>query len=536
MIKLDSYSGGEMRVKRALVSVWDKSNLDKFVKGLDSLGVEIISTGGTADFIRSLGIKVTDVCSYTGFPEIMDGRVKTLHPKIHGALLALRDKDEHIRQAEEHGIGLIDMVVANFYPFSDVVAKKGVSLEEAIENIDIGGPSMLRSAAKNFKNVAAVSDPNLYEEVLDELKTNDCSLGENTLIKLALDAFKKTSEYDNIIFEYLKEKTAKGAPIPSIGTFPPDIMISFSKIQDLRYGENPHQKAAFYRDTSPKILPSLASARQLHGKGLSFNNLIDLDAALEVVSEFDEPAACIIKHGTPSGVAVAKDVKRAFINALDCDKLSAFGGIIGLNRQADESVAREIAEANFIECIIAPGYDKKALEVLTKKKNLRILESGYSKKSVSKFDLDVKKIIGGALFQQRDAKDIEKKNLKVVTKKRPTKDEIDSLYFAWKVVKHVKSNAIVLCQRRKTVGIGAGQTSRIDSVIIAIRKAKQKAKGSVLASDAFFPKPDSIEAARRAGVSSIIQPGGSIADQEVIDAADRSGISMVFTGIRHFKH
>lgn len=523
-----------MKVKRALISVSDKANLDKFAKGLDGLGVEILSTGGTAEFIRSLGIKVTDVSSYTGFPEIMGGRVKTLHPKIHGALLALRNKREHMEQAKEHGIELIDMIVVNLYPFSDVASKKGVKFEEAIENIDIGGPSMLRSAAKNFKNVAVVSDPNLYDEILEELEKNGCTLNDETLLKLALDTFRKTSAYDSVIFEYLKKRT-KDTQVPSKDFLPPNIDMRFSKIQDLRYGENPHQKGAFYRDTSSKTSPSLPYSKQLHGKELSFNNLLDLNAALELVGEFKEPAVCIVKHATPCGAAVAKDIKEAFLNALDCDRMSAFGGIIGLNRIVDESTAREIAGAGFIECIIASGYDKKALGILTKKKNLRILEAG-GEKAAPRINLDMKKIIGGALFQESDTQDIEKRDLNIVTKKQPTEDEIDSLYFAWKVVKHVKSNAIVLCKDKKTVGIGAGQMSRIDSALIAIRKAKDKAKGSVLASDAFFPKPDSVQAACRAGVSAIIQPGGSIADQEVIDAADNAGISMVFTGIRHFKH
>ena len=525
-----------VKVKRALISVSDKTNLDKFIKGLNKLGVEILSTGGTAKFIRELGIKVEDVSSYTGFPEIMDGRVKTLHPKIHGALLALRDKREHIKEIKEHGIELIDMVVVNLYPFSDVISKEGAKFEEAIENIDIGGPSMLRSAAKNFKDVAVIVDPRLYEEILDELEENDCSLSDETLFKLALDVFKKTSEYDNIIFEYLK-KRKKDAPVSEREIFPLSINMNFSRIQGLRYGENPHQKAAFYKDASSTTSPSLAYAKQLHGKELSFNNILDLNAALEVISEFEEPAACIIKHATPCGVAVAKDVKTAFVNAIDCDKLSAFGGIIGFNRIADESTAKEIAEAGFMECIIAPGYEKEALKLLTEKKNLRILEVEFNKEIASaKTDLDVKKIIGGALFQEKDTIDIGKKNLKVVTKRRPLDNEIDSLYFAWKVVKHVKSNAIVLCQDKKTVGIGAGQMSRIDAVMIAIRKAGSRAKGSVLASDAFFPMPDSIDAASQAGVSSIIQPGGSIADKDVIEAADRAGISMVFTGMRHFKH
>ena len=361
-------------------------------------------------------------------------------------------------------------------------------------------------------------------------------MSDETLFKLALDVFKKTSEYDNIIFEYLK-KRKKDAPISQREIFPLSINMNFSKIQDLRYGENPHQKAAFYKDASLKTSPSLAYAKQLHGKELSFNNILDLNAALEVVSEFEEPAACIIKHATPCGVAVAKDIKTAFINAIDCDKLSAFGGIIGFNRIADESTAKEIAEAGFMECIIAPGYGKEALKLLTEKKNLRILEVEFNKEIASaNTDLDVKKIIGGALFQEKDTIDIGKKNLKVVTKRRPLDNEIDSLYFAWKVVKHVKSNAIVLCQDKKTVGIGAGQMSRIDAVMIAIRKAGSRAKGSVLASDAFFPMPDSIDAASQAGVSSIIQPGGSIADKDVIETADRAGISMVFTGMRHFKH
>jgi phosphoribosylaminoimidazolecarboxamide formyltransferase/IMP cyclohydrolase len=370
---------------------------------------------------------------------------------------------------------------------------------------------------------------------LEELKKNGCSLSEEALLKLAIDAFKKSSEYDNVIFEYLK-KQAKEIPASSSGTFPSDMSLSFSKIMDLRYGENPHQKAAFYKDLPQTALPSLVRAKKLHGKELSFNNIMDLNAALELVGEFAEPAACVVKHATPSGVAVGKDAKEAFANALDCDRLSAFGGIIGLNKIADAACAKEISEAGFIECIIAPGYEKEALKILTKKKNIRILKARFDKKSTAGLDLDIKRVSGGVLFQERDLKDIKKKDLRVVTKKKPTKKEIESLYFAWKVVKHIKSNAIALCRDKKTVGIGAGQTSRVDSVLIAIRKAGSRAKGSVLASDAFFPKPDSIKAAAKTGISSIIQPGGSIADQEAIDAADKAGISMVFTGIRHFKH
>ncbi len=524
-----------MRVKRALISVWDKTGLDDFVKGLDKLGIEILSTGGTAEFIKALGVKVRDVSDYTGFPEIMDGRVKTLHPKIHGALLALRGKNEHMRQAEEHGIELIDMAVVNLYPFADTISKEGVTLEEAIEQIDIGGPSMLRSAAKNFKNVAVVSSPSIYGDVLRELEKNDCSLNNNTLLTLALDAFKKTSGYDSAILRYLKGQ-AGSVSAPSCGLFPEAMSKDFSKIQDLRYGENPHQKAAFYKDGSSTKLPSLTSARQLHGKELSFNNIIDLNAALELSSEFNEAAACIIKHATPCGVAAGEELKNVFIDALNCDRMSAFGGIIGLNRKVDEAVAIEIAEAGFLECIIAPGYDEKALKILTKKKNLRIIEAKRGEGSLAAGDLDLKQVSGGVLFQEKDKTDVRKKDLKVITKKRPTDSEVDSLYFAWKVVKHVKSNAIVLCKGKKTVGIGAGQMSRVDSALIAVRKAGKKAKGSVLASDAFFPKADSIEAVSRAGITSVIQPGGSLADREIIDAADKAGISMVFTGIRHFRH
>ena len=399
-----------VRIKRALVSVSDKTNLEEFVKGLDRLGVEILSTGGTAKFIRSLGVNVEDVSSYTGFPEIMDGRVKTLHPKIHGALLARREEKKHIDEAKKHGIELIDMVVVNLYPFVETVSKKGVTFEEAIENIDIGGPSMLRSAAKNFKNVAVVSSPAMYEEILRELEENNCSLNDETLLKLSLDTFKKTSEYDDAILGYLKGQ-AKGQA-DSSDMFPSAMKITLNKIQNLRYGENPHQKAAFYRDASAGNLLSMTSAKQLHGRELSFNNIIDLNAALEAVSEFKEAAACIIKHATPCGIAVGKDTKEAFVNAIDCDRLSAFGGIIGLNRALDEAVAREIANAGFLECIIAPGYDEKALKILTKKKNLRILEAKCGNRLSSETDLDIKKVLGGVLLQERDAKDIEKNSPK----------------------------------------------------------------------------------------------------------------------------
>jgi len=523
-----------MKVKRALISVADKSGLENFAKGLDSLGVDIISTGGTARFLRSLGLRVKDVSSYTGFPEIMDGRVKTLHPKIHGALLGLRGNAKHLKEAGRHSIEFIDMVVVNLYPFSEVISKKRSTFEEAIENIDIGGPSMLRSASKNFKDVAVVSSPLRYEAILRELGENDCSLCEDTLHSLAVETFEKTAEYDSIITAYLRGRK-ESAAAPSV--FPENPRLSFRKIRDLRYGENPHQKAAFFADKNSAIKPSLVFAKKLHGKDLSFNNIIDLDAALETVSEFSEPACVIIKHATPCGIAIGADIKRAFMDAHDCDRMSAFGGIVGLNGPVDIETARAVRGAGFLECIVASRYSGKALEILTKKKNFRIMEADFRKKVDSgPKDFDIKKIRGGVLFQERDRADIAKKDLKCVTRRRPSPKELNSLYFAWKAVKHVKSNAIVLASGRKTVGMGAGQMSRVDSVVIAINKAGDKARGSVLASDAFFPKPDSIEAAANAGVKAVIQPGGSVADEEVIKAADRLGLSMVFTGMRHFKH
>lgn len=524
-----------MKIKRALISVSDKTGLEGMVKTLAGMGVEILSTGGTAKFIRSLGVSVTEVSDYTAFPEIMDGRVKTLHPKIHGAILALRDNKDHMAAAKKHGIIPIDMVVVNLYPFAKTAVRKGVRLEEAVEQIDIGGPSMLRSAAKNFKSVAVISDPSDYSLIIDELKKNKGYLSGKTLFRLASDTFRRTSEYDSIIAGYLK-RLGKDAPDTAPNAFPDKLTLEFEKVKDLRYGENPHQKAAFYRNLAESGAVSLIKAKQLHGKDLSFNNIMDLDAALDIVAEFDEPAACIIKHATPCGIALGKDLKSAFLDALDCDKSSAFGGIIGLNKAVDEKTAIAIVEAGFIECIIAPSYDKKALEALAKKKNLRLLEAGDIKGAVSGRGYHFRKLRGGALFQESDAEDAVKKDLKCVTKRYPTADELESLYFAWKAVKHVKSNAIVICRGKKTVGIGGGQTSRLDSVTIAINKSGERAKGAVLASEAFFPKVDSIEAAAKAGICAIIQPGGSMADREIVDAADKLGISMVFTGIRHFKH
>lgn len=532
-------AGVNMKVKRALISVSDKTGLEDLAKVLGQFGVEILSTGGTAKAIRALGIAVKDVSEHTGFPEMLDGRVKTLHPKVHGGLLALRDDKEHMETVKNHGIGLIDMVVVNLYPFEKTVAKEGVKLEEAIENIDIGGPSMLRSAAKNHRSVCVICDPSDYGRVIADMKANDGGISEKLLVELGVKVFERTSTYDAAIYRYLKNKVTgegQGSGVKGQEGFPQTLNLNFTKIQDLRYGENPHQKAAFYKDPSSDE-PSVSSAVQLHGKELSFNNIIDLDAALEIVKGFDEPAATIIKHTNPCGTATAKTLKQAYIDALDCDRLSAFGSIVGFNRPVDLEVAQTILEeADFVECIIAPSYDGKALEALRTKKNLRLLEVKNFSAKATRHDQDTKKVVGGLLVQDRDVARLKESDLKVVTKKAPTKEQVQSLLFGWVVAKHVKSNAIVLCQGTKTVGVGAGQMSRVVSVSIAAEKAGDRAKGSTLASDAFFPKEDGIEQAAKAGAVAIIQPGGSIRDKEVIAMADKLGIAMVFTGIRHFRH
>ena len=524
-----------IKIKRALISVSDKTGLEDLVKALDKFKVDIISTGGTAKVIRGLGIKVKDVSEHTGFPEMLDGRVKTLHPKVHGGLLALRDNKEHMETVRGNGIDLIDMVVVNLYPFEKTAAKPGVKLEEAIENIDIGGPSMLRSAAKNYRSVCVVCDPADYLRVTGELEKNGGSIGEDLLTELGIKVFSRTSTYDAAIYGYLSKKS-EVKDRGSEKDFPENMTLSFKKIQDLRYGENPHQKAAFYKDETVDS-PSVSNAVQLHGKELSFNNIIDLNAALEIVREFTDPAATIIKHTNPCGTATALDLKTAYLDALDCDRLSAFGSIVGFNRPVDTEVADTILkEADFVECIIAPAYEAKALEALKAKKNLRLLEvKGFGQKSGS-LDKDMKKVVGGLLVQDRDAGSLDERDIKVVTKVKPTKEEMRSMLFGMTVAKHVKSNAIVLSQGTKTVGVGAGQMSRVDSVMIASRKAGARSKGSTLASDAFFPKEDGIEQAAMAGVKAIIQPGGSIRDKEVIAMADKMGIAMVFTEVRHFKH
>lgn len=525
-----------LNIKRALISVSDKTGLEPLVKELNNQNIEIISTGGSARFIASLGVKVRPVEEITGFPEMLDGRVKTLHPKIHAALLALRGKPEHMRQLQEHNIEPIDMVIVNLYPFQKTIMKPGVDAAEAIENIDIGGPSMLRSAAKNYMSVAVVTNPVQYEPLIRELDANKGSVSEGMLAQLAVDVFALTSEYDSRINAYLKKRLTDNTGADNHSIFAREFLLSLNKAEDLRYGENAHQKAAFYKKGPQSYEVSVSNAKQLHGKALSYNNIMDLDAALEAVKEFDEPAACIIKHATPCGVATATTLAKAYTDALDSDRISAFGSIIGLNKKADVNTAEAVINSGFVECIIAPGYEQNALSRLTAKQNLRILSTDTISKNRDKSDFHLRKVTGGLLVQQRDLAGLDRSQLKIVTQKKPTPEEVDALIFAWKAVKHIRSNAIVLVHGTKTVGIGAGQMSRVDSVFMAIHKAGERSKGSVLASDAFFPKEDAIEVAAKAGVSSVIQPGGSKADETIINACNRNNISMVFTGIRHFRH
>ncbi|MCK5581280.1 MAG: bifunctional phosphoribosylaminoimidazolecarboxamide formyltransferase/IMP cyclohydrolase [Candidatus Omnitrophica bacterium] len=517
-----------MKIKRALISVSDKTGLMGLARGLRALGVEIISTGGTAKTLRDGGVPVVEVSDYTGFPEILDGRVKTLQPAIHGGLLALRDNPEHMAQLKKHEVGLIDMVVVNLYPFERVTKKKGVALEEALKNIDIGGPSMLRSAAKNFKSVAVVCNPQRYRSVLDELDVNSGILSDAFLMRLSVEAFEHTSKYDGKIYSFLKSRTEGG----DFYAMPKEISFPFTKVQDLRYGENPHQAAAFYRSSDD--VQGLAKIKQLHGKELSFNNFLDLDAAMTVIKDFDQPAAVVIKHNNPTGVAEDRTLAKAYKQAWSCDPLSAFGGIVGLNKKVDLETAQNIIKSGFMECIIAPGYAREAKKFLSQKKNLRIIQLNLKDFKKSKYDF--KEVAGGLLLQDRDNKEAQPQAWRVVTQKKPTTAQMESLEFGWKVVKHIRSNAIVLVKGRKTVGIGCGQTSRVESVMIAIKKAGKNARNSFLISDAFLPKTDNVEAAAKAGIKMIVQTGGSIADQDVIKAADKAGIVMVMTGARHFKH
>lgn len=523
-----------IEVKTALISVYRKEGILELASALARKKVKILSTGGTARLLKENGIEVTEVSDYTGFPEMLSGRVKTLHPKIHAGILARRDNPEHMKKLEELGIQPIDMLVINLYPFEEVIKKEGVELEEAIEFIDIGGPTMLRAGAKNYKYVVVVSSPSQYAEVIKELEEKG-GISQTTSYRLARELFSLTSSYDARIANYLHRVENKEEK------FPPRILLLLDKVADLRYGENSHQKAALYQDLSWQEKFNLVSAEQLHGRELSFNNWLDLDSALGCVIEFDQPAVSIIKHNNPCGLAMADNLKDAFLKAYECDPVSAFGSIVGLNRKLDEETAQALLTAEFLECIIAPGYEPSALELLRKKKNLRIIRLQPFPRTASLNAIDLRRIRGGFLIQDWDQDMLSQENLKLVTQKKPSEEELKTLLFAWKVVKNVKSNAIVLarsfgCGVYATVGIGAGQMSRVDSVIIACRKAADKTRGAVLASDAFFPKPDSIEVSAKNGISAIIQPGGSIKDEEVIKKAEQLGISMLFTGRRHFRH
>ena len=517
------------KIRRAIVSVSDKSGIISFTKGLAQMGVEILSTGGTAKTLREQGISVTDISDYTGFPEMLDGRVKTLHPKVHGGLLGQRSKPEHVQKMKEHGILPIDLVAVNLYPFEATVAKEGCSLEEAIENIDIGGPTMLRSAAKNYPDVTVLVDPKDYDPILSELKERG-EISIETNFRLAKKVFQHTARYDGAISNYLGQ-IEKGKKVHE---FPETFTFQVKKAQELRYGENPHQRAAFYQEYL-LTEPSVSNAAQIQGKELSFNNILDLDSAFETVKEFEEAATVIIKHNNPCGAAISnRSLGDAYRKARDCDPVSAFGGVVGFNRIVDAETAKEMAQI-FLEAIIAPGFDPEALEILKMKKDLRILQSPPLTHSLQK-GYDLRKVVGGLLVQDRDLGRVSMDQWRVVTKRKPTEEEKRAMAFGWKVAKHVKSNAIVLVREDRTIGIGAGQMSRVDSTRLAVMKAQSSTKGTVLASDAMFPFRDGVDTGAEAGATAIIQPGGSIRDDEVIAAADEYNIAMVFTGMRHFRH
>jgi phosphoribosylaminoimidazolecarboxamide formyltransferase/IMP cyclohydrolase len=519
------------RIQRAILSVTDKTGLVDFARQLSSLNIELISTGGTAKLLRDSGIAVKDISQLTGFPEMLDGRVKTLHPKVHGGILHRRENPAHIAAVAEHGIQPIDMVVVNLYAFEKTAARPGVAFEELIENIDIGGPSMIRSAAKNFHNVAVVTSPADYPAIAEELSSTGGALSLETRWRLAQKAFATTAAYDSAIASTLERiPDIKNFQLSAAEAFPQTLRLSFQKTLDLRYGENPHQKAAMYSDGSGA---GVANARQLQGKELSYNNIVDLQAAWDLAQEFDpnDTAVCaIIKHTNPAGTATGKTLAEAYKRALECDPVSAFGGVIGVNRAIDGEAAEEMHKL-FLEVIAAPSFDEAAKARFATKKNLRLVEV---KAAPQKWIL--KNVSGGILLQDNDSRPLQDIDIKVVTERAPTPEETRALLFAWKVCKHVKSNAIVYARDGQTVGVGAGQMSRVDSAKIGAMKAQLPLQGTVAASDAFFPFPDGVEEIARAGATAIIQPGGSQRDPEVIAAADRLGLAMLFTGVRHFRH
>ncbi|RAP39222.1 bifunctional phosphoribosylaminoimidazolecarboxamide formyltransferase/inosine monophosphate cyclohydrolase [Candidatus Marinamargulisbacteria bacterium SCGC AAA071-K20] len=512
-------------MKRALISVSDKANLVPFAKGLAACGYEIISTGGTFKLLQAENLPVIQIQEVTDFPEMLDGRVKTLHPKIHGGLLALRDNETHMSTCREHNINLIDLVVVNLYPFEATIAKENVSVEEAIENIDIGGPSMLRSASKNYRSVGVVVNPNHYDSVLKELKENNAELSQETKAKLAFEAFSHTAHYDSTISRYFQENVIK-----SDKKFPDRLSPVLEKMIELRYGENPHQSAAFYKVDS---IGGLTKLKQKHGKELSYNNIADLESAAQIVSDFEAPAVAIIKHSNPCGAAVAETISDAYKKAHEADPVSAFGSIIGLNREVDLETAEEISKT-FVEVVVAPSFNQKAFDLLSKKPSLRLIELDTIGTQSS--EVTYKYVDGGFLVQTADTKKVEPKDWNIVTSLKPNSAEEADLKFAFTLVKHVKSNAILIAKDGVAIGVGAGQMSRIEAVEIAIKKAGDKTNGAVLASDAFFPFKDSVEIAAKSDIKAIIQPGGSKRDDESIESCNSNNISMAFTGVRHFKH
>ncbi len=522
------------KVNRAIISVTDKTGVVEFAKGLSELGVEIISTGGTGKLLQESGLKIIPIGSYTNFPEMLDGRLKTLHPKIHGGILAVRNNTQHTKETEEFEIPPIDMVVVNLYAFEKTISH-GATLEDAIENIDIGGPTMIRAAAKNYNDVAVVTDPADYETVLEELRGSEGAMRGSTRFTLAKKVFSLTARYDAAISNYLGAIAENSENTNTENTlFPETYTVQYEKISGLRYGENPHQKAAFYR--YPGGGP-LADARQLHGKELSYNNIADLDAAISIAAEFTAPASVIIKHSNPCGAAVSeKSLLQAYEKAYATDSKSAFGGVMSFNREVKADIATKISEI-FVEAVIAPSFSAESLEILTKKKNIRLLEMGASPTESSVKPMETKLVSGGILLQTQDRG--QAVDIRSVTEREPTDKELADLLFAWKICRHVKSNAIVLAANSMTLGVGAGQMSRIDSTRIALMKAAEAGldvKGCAFASDAFFPFRDNVDLAAENGIKAIVQPGGSIRDEEVIKAANEHGIAMVFTGMRHFRH
>jgi phosphoribosylaminoimidazolecarboxamide formyltransferase / IMP cyclohydrolase len=535
-----------MRIERALLSVWDKTGVVEFARGLSRLGVEIVSSGGTGEALREAGVRVTELSEVTGFPELLGGRVKTLHPAVHAGILAVREDPRHVADLHRHGIRPIDLVAVTLYPFEATIAR-GADLAEALEQIDIGGVALLRAAAKNFDHVVVVSRPSQYDQVLADLRSTG-TVGRGTRARFAREAFARTSGYDAAIARFLEEGDSDG------GGFPQHLLLGFEKIQDLRYGENAHQRGAFYREPGAAG-PSVATARQLAGKPLSYNNIYDLDSALELVREFADPAAVIVKHATPCGVSTAETLREAYLRARAADPVSAFGGIVGLNRRVDGPTAEALAET-FLEAVIAPGFSEDAVAALARKKNLRLMDTGTGEgegaashvrpaasasgvpqgRGTDLGQLDFRRVRGGLLLQDRDTVDVIEDQLRVVTSRAPTDREWADLRFAWNVCRYVRSNAIVLARDRQVVGIGAGQTNRVESVRLAARQAGERAKGAAMASEAFFPFADGVQEAIGAGVTAIMHPGGSVRDAEVTAAAEAAGIAMVTTGIRHFRH